>query len=186
MKQSEAAKDLHIINEGHTSLVMPCPRRRRKQQAATIVSAVLTTGCATAPLSPTVMPARPAAVAQVEAPAPAPVVAVPEITTCAEAVHPPPPTDDPAPPADTRCAREVMVSTAMSDLGKTSAEFDEISATLVLREYDADELLAEALADPRFRLLVALSDVKPRDGMLSASEAVEVEAAVLKHLDAQL
>lgn len=164
--------------------------------SSAVLAATLVSGCATAPLSPAVIPAPPSATARVTEPAPPPPVTVPEITTCADASVAEVPNsvqagtelgESPSEPvADTRCAREVMVSTAMSYLGKTAAEFDEVTATLVLREYDPDELLAEALADPSFRLLVAMSDVQPRDGQLSAAEAVDVETAVLKHLDAQL
>ena len=162
----------------------------RALATAAALSAVLMAGCATAPLSPAVIAPPRVPVAAVTEPAQPLLVTVPEITTCADSTDAGaaeiPGTPDATPLADTRCAREVMVSTAMSYLGKTSAEFDEVTATLVVREYDPDELLAEALADPSFRVLVAMSDVKPRDGRLSAAEAVEVETAVLKHLDAQL
>ncbi|MEM6294818.1 MAG: hypothetical protein AAGA54_26335 [Myxococcota bacterium] len=80
------------------------------------------------------------------------------------------------------CSEAIVVASAMSYLGKTTAEFDGVSMVQV--EHDPELLLEEAFADPVFCALVAEADVEPPDGMLTASEAARVEAAVLASLDA--
>ncbi len=83
---------------------------------------------------------------------------------------------------DAPCSQDIMVASTMSYLGKTAAEFDGVSMVQV--DHDPELLLEEAFADPGFCALVAEADVEPRDGVLSASEAARVEAAVLASLEA--
>ena len=77
-------------------------------------------------------------------------------------------------------AEALLVSSAMSYLGKTAAEFD--GQTMVLVEYDRDELLEEAFANPGFCALVAAADADPHDGVLTTVEAEHLEGAVLASL----
>lgn len=77
-------------------------------------------------------------------------------------------------------AEALLVSSAMSYLGKTAAEFD--GQTMVVVEYDRDELLEEAFANPGFCALVTAADAEPHDGVLTTVEAEHLEGAVLASL----
>lgn len=78
-------------------------------------------------------------------------------------------------------AEALLIASAMSYLGKTTAEFD--GTTLVVVEHDPEALLDEAFADPGFCALVAASDVEPHDGVLTTDEAERLESAVLAALE---
>ena len=77
-------------------------------------------------------------------------------------------------------AEALLIASAMSYLGKTTAEFD--GHTMVVVEHDPEELLEEAFADPGFRALVAPADADPHDGVLTTPEASRLESAVLARL----
>jgi len=77
-------------------------------------------------------------------------------------------------------AEALLIASAMSYLGKTTAEFD--GHTMVVVEYDPEELLEEAFADPGFCALVAAADAEPHDGVLTTPEASRLETAVLASL----
>lgn len=77
-------------------------------------------------------------------------------------------------------AEALLLSSAMSYLGKTAAEFD--GQTMVVVEYDRDELLEEAFANPGFCALVTAADADPHDGVLTTVEAEHLEGAVLASL----
>ncbi|MGH1340251.1 MAG: hypothetical protein ACRBN8_01775 [Nannocystales bacterium] len=83
--------------------------------------------------------------------------------------------DAPAPDA-----QALLVASAMSFLGKTTAEYDGMSMVIV--EHDPAELLDEAFADRSFCELVAAADVEPHDGVLTPSEAQHLELSVLASL----
>ncbi len=102
--------------------------------------------------------AAPASFASVEAPAPLP-----------ERV------DTTAPDAEA-----LLIASAMSFLGKTTAEYD--GTSMVIVEHDPAELLDEAFADRSFCELVAAADVEPHDGRLTLGEAQQLESSVLASL----
>lgn len=77
-------------------------------------------------------------------------------------------------------ADALLVASAMSYLGKTTARYD--GESMVVVEHDRDELLEEAFSDPGFCALVAQVDIEPHDGVLSTSEAQLLESAVLAAL----
>ena len=77
-------------------------------------------------------------------------------------------------------AEALLVASAMSFLGKTTAEYDGMSMVLV--EHDPAELLDEAFADRSFCELVAAADIEPHDGVLTAGEAQHLESSVLASL----
>ncbi len=78
-------------------------------------------------------------------------------------------------------AEALLIASAMSYLGKTTAEFD--GETMIEVEHDPDELLEEAFANPGFCALVLEADADPNDGRLSPPEAERLENAVLASLD---
>lgn len=78
-------------------------------------------------------------------------------------------------------AQALLVASAMSYLGKVTAEFD--GMTMVVVEHDPDALLDEAFADPGFCAMVAAADAEPHDGVLNQPEAAELETAVLARLE---
>lgn len=77
-------------------------------------------------------------------------------------------------------AEALLIASAMSFLGKTTAEYDGMSMVIV--EHDPTELLDEAFADRGFCELVAAADIEPRDGRLTVGEAQQLESSVLASL----
>lgn len=77
-------------------------------------------------------------------------------------------------------AEALLIASAMSFLGKTTAEYD--GTSMVIVEHDPAELLDEAFADRGFCELVAAADVEPRDGRLTLGEAQHLETSVLASL----
>ncbi len=78
-------------------------------------------------------------------------------------------------------AEALLVASAMSYLGKTTAEFD--GMTMVEVEHDPELLLDEAFADPGFCALVDAADADPHDGVLTTPEAEHLENSVLASLE---
>lgn len=77
-------------------------------------------------------------------------------------------------------AEALLVASAMSFLGKTTAEYDGMSMVAV--EHDPAELLDEAFANRSFCELVAAADIEPHDGVLTPGEALRLESSVLASL----
>lgn len=77
-------------------------------------------------------------------------------------------------------AEALLVASAMSFLGKTTAEYDGMSMVIV--EHDPAEVLDEAFANRGFCELVAAADIEPHDGVLTPGEAQRLESAVLASL----
>lgn len=118
-------------------------------------------------------------------PAQAPVTQAPTIAIAAPFA--PVETLPPAPPplpdrVDTVApdAEALLVASAMSFLGKTTAEYDGMSMVVV--EHDPAEILDEAFANRNFCELVAAADVEPHDGVLTPREAQHLESSVLASL----
>jgi|GEM_PF-2321902 len=99
--------------------------------------------------------------------------------TRATAVEPTPATE--RVDASEEDAQALLVASAMSYLGKTTARFD--GQAMVVIEHDPEELLTEAFADPGFCALVAAADADPHDGLLTTPEAARLESSVLEALD---
>lgn len=78
-------------------------------------------------------------------------------------------------------AEALLVASAMSYLGKTTARFD--GHSMVVVEHDPTELLDEAFADPEFCAMATAADVEPHDGLLTSSEAGTLESSVLAALE---
>lgn len=91
--------------------------------------------------------------------------------------------DEPTPADDPRCPSEVLLAAALSYLDTTVAQFDGTYVEAV--EYDPEDVLSEARADPRFRQILAAADVEPTDGRLGPAEAREAERQVLEIVDAR-
>lgn len=145
--------------------------------AALALSTSLLVGCIamkpaqTSAPSDAEQPARPTSSQRIE-PAAAP-VSMPAAADCSsDGVEP-----------DARCPEEILVSAAMSWLGKTAAEFD--GTTMVVVEHDPELLLQEAHEDPDFRRMLVDADVGPSDGQLDRDEALAVEARVLAAVEAR-
>ncbi len=136
--------------------------------------------CASAPTASVVPAPRVAASASPAATTPEPTVSPPPPAPPRSALPQLAECDRDAASIDEPCPQDILVSSAMSHLGKTAAEFDGV--TMVLVEYDPDELLEEAFSNPEFRRWVANADTDPRDGQLSSAEARAVEEAVLAKL----
>ncbi len=105
-----------------------------------------------------------------------PTIATPDSFASLEAPPPLPERVDPTAPD----AEALLVASAMSFLGKTTAEYDGMSMVVV--EHDPAELLDEAFADRSFCELVAAADIEPHDGLLTPTEAQRLESAVLASL----